>query len=118
MRQHNLSLSRYSDVTLPEPVTNTAERMAQAVSRRLFNAQARFRSQSSPCGICVGLSGTRQVFVQVFRSSAVVAFALTSSGVRAVAPLGVAVPQRLSHPISSIRKGDRIVCDSDLHFLN
>ena len=32
--------------------------MAQAVSRRPFTAEARVRSQVSPCGICGGQSGT------------------------------------------------------------
>jgi hypothetical protein len=32
--------------------------MAQAVSRRPFAAEARVRSQVSPCGICGGQSGT------------------------------------------------------------
>ena len=32
--------------------------MAQAVSRRLLTAEARFRSRVSPCGICGGQSGT------------------------------------------------------------
>jgi hypothetical protein len=32
--------------------------MAEAVSRRLPTAEARFRSRLSPCGICGGQSGT------------------------------------------------------------
>jgi hypothetical protein len=32
--------------------------MAQAVSRRPLTAEARVRSQVSPCGICGGQSGT------------------------------------------------------------
>jgi hypothetical protein len=32
--------------------------MAQAVSRRPLNAEARVRSRVSPCGICGGQSGT------------------------------------------------------------
>jgi hypothetical protein len=36
--------------------------MAQAVSHRPLNAEARVRSLVSPCGICGGQSGTRTGF--------------------------------------------------------
>jgi hypothetical protein len=41
--------------------------IAQAVSRQLPNAAARFRSQVKPCGVCGGQSDTEAGFLLVVR---------------------------------------------------
>jgi hypothetical protein len=45
--------------------------IAQAVSRRLLTAEARFRAQNSQWGFCGGQSGTGTGFIQVLRFSPV-----------------------------------------------
>jgi hypothetical protein len=41
--------------------------LAQSVSHRLVTAEARVRSQVSPCGVCSGQSGNETGFYRVFR---------------------------------------------------
>jgi hypothetical protein len=45
--------------------------MAQAVSRRPLNAEARIRTQVSPCGICDERIGTGAVFNYAFQKAVV-----------------------------------------------
>jgi hypothetical protein len=60
--------------------------IAQAVSRRLPNATARFRAQVRSCGNCGGQSGTGAVFLRVLGS-----------------PLQILIPPTAPHSSSIIR---------------
>jgi hypothetical protein len=62
--------------------------IAQAVSRRLSNAETRFRSQVRTCGICGGQSGTGEGFLRVHPF-----------------PLQILIPPTAPHSSSSITRG-------------